>query len=49
MQTYNGKPVLSWWQGTVTGTGVTTSGEDVVVDQHYRHVATLKGADGWVI
>src|SRR5262249_51949534 len=48
-QTYNGKPVLSWWQGTVTGTGVTTSGEDVVVDQHYRHVATLKGADGWVI
>jgi hypothetical protein len=48
-QTYNGKPVLSWWQGTVSGTGVTTSGEDVVVDQHYRHVATLKGADGWVI
>jgi Arylsulfotransferase (ASST) len=48
-QTYNGKPVLSWWQGVVTGTGSTTSGEDVVVDQHYRHVATLKGADGWVI
>ena len=48
-QTYNGKPVLSWWQGAVSGVGVTTSGEDVVVDQHYRHVATLKGADGWVI
>ena len=48
-QTYNGKPVLSWWQGTVTGTGQTTSGEDEVVDQHYRHVATLKGADGWII
>jgi len=48
-QSYNGKPVLSWWQGTVTQSGVTTSGEDVVVDQHYRHVATLKGADGWVI
>ena len=28
---------------------MTTSGEDVVVDQHYRHVATLKGADGWII
>ena len=28
---------------------MTTSGEDVVVDQHYRHVATLKGAGGWVI
>jgi Arylsulfotransferase (ASST) len=48
-QTYNGKPVLSWWQGVVTPAGVTTSGEDVVVDQHYRHVATLKGAGGWVI
>jgi Arylsulfotransferase (ASST) len=41
--------VLSWWQGVVSSTGATTSGEDVVVDQHYRHVATLKGADGWVI
>ena len=49
VQTYNGEPVLTWWQGTLTATGETTSGEDVVVDQHYRHVATLKGADGWVI
>jgi hypothetical protein len=48
-QTYEGKPVLSWWQGTVTGTGQTLSGEDQVVNQHYRHVATLKGADGWII
>ncbi|MBV9334334.1 MAG: hypothetical protein JO243_00445, partial [Solirubrobacterales bacterium] len=30
VQTYNGKPVLSWWQGAVSGTGATTSGEDVV-------------------
>lgn len=49
VQRYNGKPALSWWQGSVTPAGVTTSGEDVVVDQHYRHVATLKGAAGWVI
>ena len=50
VQGYNHtQPVLSWWQGKVSGTGVTTSGEDVVVDQHYRHFATLKGADGWVI
>jgi Arylsulfotransferase (ASST) len=49
VQTYHGKPVLSWWQGTVSGSGATTSGEDLVVDQHYRHVATLKGADGWLI
>ncbi len=49
VQRFNGKPALSWWQGVVTASGDTTSGEDVVVDQHYRHIATLKGADGWVI
>ena len=49
VQTYNGKPVLSWWQGVVDGTGATKSGEDEVVDQHYRHLATLKGADGWIL
>ena len=48
-QSYNGKPVLSWWQGSVTPSGVTTAGEDVVVDQHYRHVATLAGANGWIV
>jgi Arylsulfotransferase (ASST) len=48
-QTYNGKPVLTWWQGLVTGTGSTTSGKDVVVDQHYKQIATLTGKDGWVI
>jgi hypothetical protein len=40
-QSYNGQPVLSWWQGTITNTGDTLSGEDIVVDQHYRTVATL--------
>lgn len=49
VQRYNGKPALSWWQGVVSASGDTTSGEDVVVDQHYRHVATLKGTGGWVI
>jgi hypothetical protein len=49
VQTYNGKPVLAWWQGVVSGSGATISGKDVVVDQHYKTVATLQGADGWVI
>lgn len=49
VQTYNGKPVLTWWQGDITGTGVTTSGQDVVYDQHYRKVATLTGQGGWII
>jgi hypothetical protein len=48
-QTYNGKPALSWWQGTITHTGVTLTGEDVVVDQHYHTVATLKASAPWVI
>ena len=48
-QTYLGKPVLAWWQGVVTNTGATESGEDVVVNRHYQTVARLKGADGWKI
>jgi EmrB/QacA subfamily drug resistance transporter len=49
LQTYDGKPALAWWQGVVTNTGATESGEDVVVNQHYQKVASLKGADGWVL
>jgi hypothetical protein len=49
LQVYDGKPVLSWWQGTITNTGATESGEDVVVDQHYRPIARLQATDGWVV
>jgi EmrB/QacA subfamily drug resistance transporter len=49
LQSYEGKPALAWWQGVVTNTGQTESGEDVVVNQHYQPVARLKGADGWVL
>ncbi len=48
-QTYEGKPALSWWQGQVTNTGATETGEDVVVNQHYRKVASLKATGGWVL
>jgi hypothetical protein len=47
LQTYEGKPALAWWQGVVTSTGATESGEDVVVNQHYRTVARIRGKDGW--
>jgi EmrB/QacA subfamily drug resistance transporter len=47
LQTYEGKPALAWWQGVVTSTGATESGEDVVVNQHYQTLATLRGKDGW--
>jgi EmrB/QacA subfamily drug resistance transporter len=48
-QSYHGQPVLTWWQGVVTNTGQTSRGEYIVVDQHYNTVATLHGADGWVL
>ena len=49
LQTYEGRPALAWWQGVVTKTGQTESGEDIVVDRHYRQIARLKGADGWIL
>jgi EmrB/QacA subfamily drug resistance transporter len=49
LQTYQGKPALAWWQGVVTNTGQTESGEYVVVNQHYQPIARLKGADGWTL
>jgi EmrB/QacA subfamily drug resistance transporter len=47
LQSYEGKPALAWWQGVVTSTGSTESGEDVVVNQHYQTVARIRGKDGW--
>ena len=47
LETYEGKPALAWWQGVVTSTGATESGEDVVVNQHYQTVARIRGQDGW--
>ena len=49
LQRYNGQPVLAWWQGQITSTGNTESGEDVIVNQHYQPVATLRGKDGWLL
>jgi hypothetical protein len=48
-QRYNGRPALSWWQGVISPQGATLSGQVIVVDQHYRQVATLTGQDGWTI
>lgn len=48
-QRYKGKPVLTYWQGVVNPVGNPVNGEDIVVDQHYRRVATLKGKDGWIL
>ena len=44
-QTYEGKPVLTWGQGTISKTGV-GRGEYVVYDDSYHELAHLKAADG---
>jgi hypothetical protein len=48
-EAYQGQPVLVWWQGTLTATGATKRGQVVVVDQHYRRIATLVAGRPWVI
>jgi EmrB/QacA subfamily drug resistance transporter len=49
LQSWHGKPALAWWQGQVTNTGATETGEYVVVDQRYHTVARLKATRGWVL
>ena len=48
-ETYSGQPVLVWWEGLVSSSGVTTKGQVMVVDQHYRKVAQLKARAPWVV
>lgn len=46
---YDGRPVLGYWQGDISETGETISGELFLVDQSYRTVGRLKAADGWIV
>ncbi len=44
VQTYDGEPVLTWWEGqSAEGRGV---GELVIVDRRYREVARLRTGNG---
>ncbi len=43
-QTYQGKPVLTWWQGTING-GVGT-GQDEIYSSSYQPVATVHAGNG---
>jgi arylsulfotransferase ASST len=44
VQTYRGKPVLTWWEGRI-GPGV-GYGTAVIADSSYRTIATVKGGGG---
>ena len=43
-QTYQGQPVLTWWQGT--GLGGLASGTDYIYNDHYQQIATVNAGNG---
>ena len=43
-QTYQGKPVLTWWQGT--GLGGLATGVDEIYDAHYHQLAEVRAGNG---
>ena len=46
VQQYQGKPVLTWWQGRIIRVGY-GEGEDVVYDSSYRRIATIRAGNGY--
>ncbi|HEX8628951.1 MAG TPA: arylsulfotransferase family protein, partial [Catenuloplanes sp.] len=46
VQRYRGQPVLTWWEGTIGGTGGqgVGQGEFVIVDASYREVARVRAS-----
>lgn len=45
VQRYQGKPVLTWWQGNVSAAG-TGNGVDEIYSGSYQHVATVNAGNG---
>src|SRR6185312_4747797 len=43
-QTYQGKPVLTWWQGT--GLGGLAKGTDYIYNDNYQQIATVNAGNG---
>ncbi len=46
VQTYEHKPVLTWWQGRIIEAGF-GEGEDVLFDSAYRPVAKIRAGNGY--
>lgn len=47
VQSYEGRPVLTWWQGHILKLGF-GQGEDVIYDSSYRKIATVKAGNGYL-
>src|SRR6185437_16230334 len=45
VQSYEGRPVLTWWRGHVLSLGF-GQGEDVVMNSHYQTIARIPGGNG---
>jgi hypothetical protein len=45
VQSYQGKPVLTWWQGNISSAG-TGRGVDEIYNTSYQHVATVRAGNG---
>ncbi|MGH2902144.1 MAG: arylsulfotransferase family protein [Solirubrobacteraceae bacterium] len=46
VQQYEGKPVLTWWQGRILEVGF-GQGEDEIYNASYQHVATIYAGNGY--
>jgi hypothetical protein len=46
VQQYEGKPVLTWWQGRILEVGF-GQGEDEIYDAAYQHLATVRAGNGY--
>ncbi len=46
VQRYEGKPVLTWWQGRILRVGF-GQGEDVIYDDSYKPLATIRAGNGY--
>src|SRR5947209_6799832 len=50
VQTYRRKPVLTWWEGTITlPQGENTQGKYFIADSHYHVIKTITVGGGWVL
>ncbi len=46
VQSYAGKPVLTWWQGKILGVGF-GQGEDLIYNDSYQKVAEVRAGNGY--
>jgi hypothetical protein len=44
-QVYDGRPVLTWWQGT--GLGGLSQGTDYIYNDHYQQIAAVNAGNGY--